>query len=286
MLNLLLAAALALAVGTAQAAPLAQLTILDGEALLLRDAAKLAAAEGVALQADDIVELGPQARLLRLEFADGTLLDLGPGSRALMAPRLAGERARARVYLLAGWAKASVPKGQSFALLSPALDFNAGAATTAVLALPAGGGSAQLFAEAGELQLRRPGAAAQTLKAGELLSLAGGKAQTLNRPSPDFVQAMPRAFLDSLPARAALFKGKEVAPKRLAALAYADAQPWLTAETPLRRAYLPRWRPLARDAEFRRGLVAGLKNHPEWEPILFPPAPAAASAAAAPKTTY
>ena len=30
--------------------------------------------------------------------------------------------------LLAGWAKASVPKGQSFALLSPALDFSAGLA--------------------------------------------------------------------------------------------------------------------------------------------------------------
>lgn len=258
-----------------QAAPAALVTIVEGEVALLRDSARLALVEGVALQADDLIELGPQGKLARLEFPDGALLDLGPGSRLLLSPRLGGDRARARAYLLTGWAKATAPKDVTLALLSPQLDLG-GSGYAAVLALP-GDGSAQVFAEAGEVQLRRGSAAAQALKSGEWLSLAGGKSETAKRPGPAFVQAMPRAFMDSLPARATRFQGKDVAPKRLAALVYADAQPWLDApDAALRRANLPRWRPLARDAEFRRGLTGGLKSHPEWEPILFPPAPASA----------
>lgn len=257
--------------------PLAVLTILDGEASVLRGSAKLALAEGVALQADDIITLAPQARLLRLEFADGVHLDLGPDGRALLAPRLGGERARARAYLLSGWAKLGAPKGVSAALLSPALDL-ATRGGTAVLSLapPA----SQVFAEDGELQLRRPGATEQALKSGELFSLPadGGKPVLTGRPPPGFAQAMPPAFRDSLPMRAALFQGKDVVPKPLGAIVYADAQPWLDAEPALRRAYLARWRPLARDPAFRRGLVAGLQAHPEWQPVLFPPPPPPAPA--------
>ncbi|HKW82216.1 MAG TPA: hypothetical protein VJN68_00570, partial [Burkholderiaceae bacterium] len=42
------------------------------------------------------------------------------------------------------------------------------------------------------------------------------------------------------------------------------------AEAALRPAFLARWRPLASQAEFRKGLVAGLRNHPEWDRTLFP----------------
>jgi hypothetical protein len=84
---------------------------------------------------------------------------------------------------------------------------------------------------------------------------------------------MPRAFMDSLPSRAAAFQGKDVVAKELGPIAYADAQPWIDAEPALRRAFVKRWRTLAKGAEFRRGLVAGLKSHPEWEPVLFPPPP-------------
>lgn len=282
-----LAVLLACGVSGAATPSVALLTILDGEATVLRDSHKLALGEGVALQADDIVELGPQARLLRLEFPDGLSLDLGPGGRALLAPKLAGERARARLYLLTGWAKLSAPKGVAAALLSPALDLDTRGGTVVLALTPQG---SQVFAEDGELQLRRPGAAAQTLKSGELLSLPadGAKPVLSAGPPPSFGQAMPRAFMDSLPMRAALFQGKEVAPKRIGAIAYADAQPWIDAEPALRRAYLPRWRGLARDAEFRRGLVAGLKAHPEWQPVLFPPPPPSqpARATAKPAATY
>lgn len=304
LLGLGAALGLATLAGTAAAqpapstTPLALVTILDGDAILLRDNARLALAEGVALRADDVLELGPQARFLKLEFIHGPHqglgLALGPGSRALLSPRLAGERARAPAYLLTGWAKLNAPKGMKLQLLSPQVDLSGSGATalTTVLALRPEG--AQVFAEQGELAWRRPHAQAAPastaalppLKSGEWATLPaapGAKPETAARPAPAFVQALPRAFLDSLPPRAARFQDKTVEPKRLGAIGYADAQPWLAApDTALRRASLPRWRPLARDAEFKRGLQAGLKSHPEWDPILNPPPPPPAAMASKP----
>jgi hypothetical protein len=61
-------------------------------------------------------------------------------------------------------------------------------------------------------------------------------------------------------------------------MSYAEAQPWIDAEPSLRRVFAERWRRLAAVPEFRRGLVAGLKSHPEWTPILYPPARASQAA--------
>ena len=67
---------------------------------LLRDNGRLARAEGVRVGADDILELGPQARFMRLEFDDGSSARFRPDTRVWLAPRLAGDRvpsaARAR----------------------------------------------------------------------------------------------------------------------------------------------------------------------------------------------
>ncbi|QHJ00929.1 hypothetical protein GT347_24825 [Xylophilus rhododendri] len=258
----------------APAGPL--LTILDRDAFLLRDDARLALAEGVALRPDDILEVPAQGKLARLEYADGLSLALGPGSRALLAPRLKGDRGGARTYLLAGWVKLSAPKGVAASVLSPALDV---ATTGGTIVLAVRPEAAQVFAENGEAAVRRPGnaGAVQVVKTGELLGLAataGAQPELANRPTQAFVSTLPRAFMDALPPRAARFQGKEVEPQKIGPLSYADAQPWLDAESvALRRANLPRWRPLLRDAEFRRGLAAGLKAHPEWDPILNPPPP-------------
>ena len=42
--------------------------------------------------------------------------------------------------------------------------------------------------------------------------------------------------------------------------------------------FAERWRRLAAEPRFRSGLVAGLKAHPEWTPILYPPARASQAA--------
>lgn len=284
------------------ASGLGVVTILDGEASLLRGESRLALAEGVRLQADDLIELDAKGRFLRLELDDGSSLGLGPDTRVQLLPKLAGERGKPAplAYLLHGWLKLGVArksegksesknagntagKTAALALASARLDLS-GISRDAVLALLPG--QSLLFVEAGELNLRAlapgPVAPPKQLKAGEFLSLSGAdqRPELAAKPTPAFLQAVPRSFLDSLPSRAALFADKERAPKPLGEISYADAQPWLQAELSLRRANMPRWKPLARKPEFRKALQAQMKMHPEWEPVLNPPPPKTAAAAA------
>jgi len=246
-------------------------TMLDGDATLLRDGARFALAEGVRLQAGDLLATGHQTKLLRVEFPAGPAIALGPDSRAMVTPNLGGDSNHAGVYLLTGWAKVAAPAGAPGALRSPVADTDTPAGT---LILDVQGGSAEAFAETGpsRVQPRAPDAPAQPLKSGEMVKVASGKAVLSRGASPAFVQAMPRAFMDSLPSRIAAF-ATDVAPRRLGEMSYADAQPWIDAEAPLRRVFAERWRRLAADPQFRSGLVEGLKSHPEWTPILYPPPP-------------
>jgi len=272
MRRLLTFAILLVACAAATAAPrLATITALDGDAAVLRDDAKLAAAEGVALQAGDILVTGAQARLVRIEYPSGLAVAFGPDTLALIDPHLGDEP----VYLLAGWAKLNAPKSAAGALAAPGLRLSTAAGGAMVDWQRAGAPAA--FAESGALELKsRPaGALALALAAGQMVALGapGAKPEVSSRPTPAFVQAMPRAFMDSLPSRLAAFQGKDVAPKPLGPLAWADAQPWIDAEPALRKLFVKRWHALAKVPEFRRGLVAGLKDHPEWEPVLYPPAP-------------
>ena len=93
------------------AEPLARITIVDGEPLMVREASRFHLAEGVHLARNDILETGAQDRLLRIEFSDGRILDLGPSTRLLLAPGLPSARGKAgaSAYLLHGWVKTSIP---------------------------------------------------------------------------------------------------------------------------------------------------------------------------------
>jgi len=265
-----LLATCAVAAGAASRMPL--VTMLDGDATLLRDGMRFALAEGVRLQAGDLLATGHQTRLLRVEFPDGPGVALGPDSRAMVTPSLGGEGQHAGVYLLSGWAKLAAPAGSGGSIRSAVADTDTAAGT---LILDVEAGTAEAFAETGpsRVQPRAPEAAALALKSGEMLTLpAAGKPVLARGASPAFVQAMPRVFMDSLPSRLAAFKA-DVAPRRLGEMTYADAQPWIDAEPPLRRVFAERWRRLAADPQFRSGLVEGLKSHPEWQAILYPPPP-------------
>ena len=271
-----LAALLAACAVAAAAAPL--VTMLDGDATLLRDGSRYALAEGVRLQAGDLLMTGPQTRLLRVEFPGGLGVAFGPASRAMLTPDL-GDDMRGGVYLLSGWAKLAAPTGVSGAIRSPRADTDTTAGTLILSVQP---DAAQAFAETGpsRVQSRVPDAPPQALKSGEMLALpAGGAKLVLSKGvSQAFVQAMPRVFMDSLPSRLSAFPA-DVPPHRLGDMNYADAQPWIDAEAPLRRVFAERWRRLAADPQFRAGLVAGLKSHPEWAPILSSPVRAPQAAA-------
>ena len=270
-------------------------TIVEGEIFATRDSTRFALAEGVRVVADDIVETAPQAKLARIEFSDGLILDIGPGTRVLMTPRFPGERGgkrAAKLYVLQGWAKITVPKSLAAAsFASEAFDLT-GIARDVVLNVEPS--ASAVFAESGELTLversKGKAGAAVKLKSGEFLTRTDeAKSVLTQRPAADFIQRVPRAFLDTLPARAALFATREVAPKRLAPITYAEVQAWVDAEAGLRPLFVTRWKALAQTPDFRKGLVAGLRAHPEWDRTLFPekylPKPAA-SAASAGSTAY
>jgi hypothetical protein len=270
-LRLLLATVLAACALAAAAAPRMPLvTMQDGDAVLLRDGARFALAEGVRLQAGDLIATGAQSRLLRIEFPGGPGFALGPGTRAMLMPNLGDDGMHAGVYLLSGWVKLAAPAGAPGALRSALADADT-AGGTLILAVQAD--AAQAFAESGPSRVlpRAPDQAAQPLKQGEMLALPAGARPVLAKgASQAFVQGMPRSFMDTLPSRAAAFAA-DVPPRRLGDMAYADAQPWIDAEAPLRQLFATRWRRLAADPQFRSGLVAGLKSHPEWALVLTPP---------------
>ena len=263
-------------------------TIVEGELFATRDSTRFALAEGVRIVADDIVETAPQAKLARIEFSDGLILDMGPNTRVLMTPKFPGERGSSRaakLYVLQGWAKITVPKSMAAASFASRSFDLTGIARDAVLNVEPT--ASAVFAESGELTLgersKGKAGAAVKLKSGEFLTRTGeAKGVLAQRPAADFIQRVPRAFLDTLPARAALFATREVPAKRLALITYADVQAWVDAEAGLRPLFVTRWKALAQNPEFRNGLVAGLRAHPEWDRLLFPekylPKPAASAA--------
>lgn len=274
----------------------ALVTILEGDASVLRETLRFAAAEGLALRADDIVVTGSAARLVRIELDDGRTLDLGPATQLMLLPRALARDGAPAAYLLQGWAKLTVP--------AP----GAGAPATATLATPKGdaariGGTLiasvaadrmWLFAESGsaELQRRRDGRGQlQPLKDGDSYLLPAQGPGTLARtPPPELRGQVPRAFIDTLPRRSARFAGRMVEPAKAVEVAYGEIAPWVNGEAALRPAFVQRLTPRAKDGGFRNALVAELKLHPEWQPVLFPPpppkkpAPTAPAAPAAPAT--
>jgi hypothetical protein len=93
------------------------------------------------------------------------------------------------------------------------------------------------------------------------------------RPSADFIAALPRMFRDRIPSQAARFKDAAVEAPGLPAPTYAGLRDWLVAEPLIRRDFPRRFATLARQGAFRSGLEAGLAQHPEWTPVLYPPPP-------------
>ncbi len=261
----------------------ALITLVEGAApLLVEGARSLTAAPGLKLNAATIIDTTPATALLRVEFADGSLLDLGPETRAmLLPPGLAGSGPRAPAfYLLQGWAKHTVSGG---AKAGGQLAFAAEVLQpSGVTVSRVSGDALQLFVESGGLQLqerRLKPASTLNLKGGEFYERDGAdKGRISPRPVPDFLKSVPRAFRDTIPPRAAQLKGRPPEPQAAPAPGYAGLKAWLTAEPVIRREFPRRFAQPAREPAFREALVKNLAAHPEWEPVLFPPKPASSPA--------
>jgi hypothetical protein len=269
-------ACIAAPLGGSAAEPPATVTLLEGQAALLRGTVRYALAEGVRLQPGDIVELGDKGAA-QVEFADGLALSLGPGSRfyaAALVPRAAKGGGISDFYLMRGWTKfASGKAAAPFRLSTPV--FGLGTAD-AIAVLQVGEAEGAVFVESGEARLAEGFVkAAPTspirLRGGEFFARKSEQKGSIQpRPAPAFVAAMPRSYMDNLPRRAAKWKDREAQPRPLGELAYGDVEMWLKAPPEIRKALMRPFIPKAHDAAFRTALVANLKFHPEWDPILFP----------------
>jgi len=260
-------------------APIGLFTIVEGEVTVLREAHEFRAIEGVPLRAEDIVRSRETTLLTRIELQDGTLLDLGPATELLLQPQgLAATPAVPHVslYLLRGWLKVTATPGKASAgitLTSPQMALASLSGNVVVRVAPQ---ASLAFVEAGqanafERNAAKP-AAAYALNDGDSVVVRSGTPAALTRrPPPDLINGLPRAFTDTLPRRAAQWRGRPVAePAPLADPGYADLSLWLHADPALRAAFVKRFSPLLRDRGFRSSLLAELPAHPEWGRVLFP----------------
>ncbi len=263
--------------GCCAAASIGIVTIVDGEASLLRDAQRFAAAEGLRVRDEDIVRTGADARLVRIELSDGSALDLGPDTELMLQPRAGGrfgERA-ATLYLARGWLKVA-SAGQPLAgIASPSADLRALVGTAV---LHAGPEATLVFVEAGQARVAEAGAAHEVaLGDGDAFVRRGREAATsARRPPPGGLAGLPRAFADSLPRRAARFQARPAEPGRGLPVTRAELASWIDAEPALRTPRVaahaaPRSRPtvIVQRAEPRPVRLDGLMT---W-PLAAAPAP-------------
>lgn len=262
-------------------------TLLEGPTTLIRGVTRYALAEGVRLQSGDILEVGDKG-LAEMEFSDGVALALGPKTRVLAVSVPHGKPAPGDFYVTQGALKFSgVKQGARLRVLTPLFTLQP-VEGTVVLALGSKEGS--VFVEGGEARLAgrgTRGSAPVRLKSGDFYTGDESKGGVAGRPSPAFIDALPKVFLDPLPSRMARYKDRQVQPRPLEAVKYAEVETWLKAPPEIRRRMPARFKPRAADPAFRAALVENLKFHPEWDPILFPEKyepkePATGSAAAAP----
>lgn len=233
--------------------------------------------EGLHLERETIVRTAADTRLLRLEWANGIVADLGPDTELMIEPPGLAPRGGAgpAVYLLRGWLKlSSLGTAPTSGLAAPGLQT---AAHQGALVVFLQAEEAWLFAESGTVELTqrhlRP-PTRLTLVSGASYARTGSAAGTLAaRPTPAQMQRVPRGFRDTLPLRAERLRATASAPGTPDAApppSYTELRDWLLAEPALRRGFTRRFRDRSRDTAFRQALAERIRDHPDWEPILFP----------------
>jgi len=278
---------LACPLAAAAADPAPTLTLLEGPAGLVRGVARYALAEGARMQSGDIIEVGDKG-LAEIEYPDGTAIALGAGTRMLAVSMPRGKSAAGDYYVMQGALKvAGVSKAARLRVFTPLFTLSP---VEGVSVMVVGAGAGSVFIESGEARLAAA-PATLSLKSGEFFARkAGQKGAVAQRPSKEFIEALPKAFFDPLPSRMARYKEREAQPKRIDDASYADVEAWLKAPPAIRRPLVARFESRASDPKFRAGLEANLRFHPEWDPILYPEKylpeePAAEAAGAKPAAT-
>ena len=266
-------------------------TLLFGQPKLLRGTTWFNLKEGVRLRDGDVIDL-PPAGQMQLEFTDGGAVSvIGPGALYIVAAsaRDAKQPGSAELQLTRGWLKFVTKPPAPRLRVRTALGTIAASEAAAVV--HAGDGF-EAFVETGTAKLSDVGKldlAAGEIKAGGFASRLAGKPLTPERrPPAAFVGALPRDFMDPLPARAARFASTRVDPVADHEATFPEAQPWLTG--PYRASFLKRFQARLDDPAFRDAMATSGKAPPEWSAAAPPPKvespPPAPAAKAEPERTF
>jgi len=251
-------------------------SIADGEPFtIVRGTSLNTATKGVTLAAGDMVETGAGAFLV-VEMQGGDLLGIGPSTEVYFMQRTASDNPT--LVVLKGWVKADIrgaSKGPDVRVLGTHLGIQT---HHAVVLLHVDEQSDSMFDEqgAGALLLRDEAATRTgTNTAPNQFFVREERADVISQPRPShqFVENMPIAFRDPLPANAAAKLKKTTGLEFVRAVNYADVQQWLNMPRDWRAGFIGRFRRRLRDPAFFAAMDASMAQHPEWQPILHPPPP-------------
>ena len=240
-------------------------TLVDGSARVLRGATWYKLAPGIRVEEGDIVAASERAQV-QVEFTTGTLANLGGSGALHVAP---AEAKQPLLALPSGWLKLAA-KAPGLRLRTPTLDVAVPDAIVVVHAQPA---MVELFVESGGAKLipsTVPGSEgpARDAKRGEFWTKAAALPPDVRAGPPKaFVDAMPRNFVDPLPALVAKQKGK---PELVVdhEIAYAEALPWLAGRD--RAAFERRFAVRLKDPAFRKAAETDIARYPLWDRQLHP----------------
>lgn len=217
--------------------PIGVISEASGEVRVLRAENYFAAAKGVEIEAQDILETGAGASL-QVELEDGSTLRLGPDTRLALSEYRLDERKNviaAGIDLLTGWlrfavAKLKSPDENSFRIHAPTLTVGI-RGTEGVIEAAAGDGGVHL--ERGEVVVEGAGEAGTRpapvrLAAGEFVQRAHGRPfERLRAPPPAFQRRLPPMVQRQIVRRALAARERGVPPRMIRAMTREDARRYL-----------------------------------------------------------
>jgi len=254
---------------SASAAEIGVATIVDGNVRTLRGASWYKLVAGASIEEGDIVEVADRGQA-QIELPGGTLVNLARGTSYVVpaAPK-ASPAGPPALVVPSGWVKAVV-KAPGLRIRTTTSEV---VVATGNIVVHADAPRLEAFVEAGRARLvalnaNGSEASVHEGKQDEFWSTsASGAFVPSTRPPKPFIDAMPRHFLDPLPALAGKFKTR-VALVRDRDVSYAEAQPWLAGRD--RAVFERRFASRLSDPAFRKAVEPDVARYPSWDRRLHP----------------
>lgn len=254
-------------VAASAAAETGVVTLVEGNARLLRGATWYRLVAGTRVEEADIIEASDRAQA-QIELATGTRTNLVGTGKIYLVPATA-KGAPVVVAMPAGWLKVAA-RSPGIRIRTAQFDLLVG---DGVLVVHAAGQAVEFFVESGgarlvELAANGADGAARDVKSGEFGSKSASAAlATGSRVPKAFVEKMPRHFTDALPVLADRVKAKPslVVDREIT---YVEAEPWLAGRD--RAVFEKRFASRLRDPAFRSAALPNLSRYPMWDRMLNP----------------